>query len=295
MIWLGWFLGMLVTYKWAIRWFHAQQLNQPIYEDSPKQHQKKMGTPTMGGVVLFIGFLLGMLVLRSWSFEIYWVVVVSGAFGAIGWIDDILAITKKKNRGLSARVKFACQVMVAGIAVGWLCGVNSGVSLGLATVFIFLLVGTSNATNLTDGLDGLLSSTMLVSLMGVCWVFFQQQMHAEQAMVLVMMGTIVCFLIFNWYPAKLFMGDAGSLMLGAFLAASMIISGHWLMLIGLGAIYVIETLSVIIQVLWYKRTQQRVFLMAPLHHHFELMGMTDRGVVALFVVIQGILTWVQLI
>jgi phospho-N-acetylmuramoyl-pentapeptide-transferase len=295
MIWLGWFLGMLVTYKWAIRWFHTQQLNQPIYEDSPKQHQKKMGTPTMGGVVLFIGFFLGMLVLRPWSFEIYWVVIVSGAFGVIGWVDDILAITKKKNRGLSARVKFACQVTVAGVAVGGLCGVNSGVSLGLATIFIFLLVGTSNAANLTDGLDGLLSSTMLVSLMGVGWVFFQQQMHAEYAMVLVMMGAIGCFLIFNWYPAKLFMGDVGSLMLGAFLAASMIISGHWPMLVGVGAIYAIETLSVIVQVIWYKKTQQRVFLMAPLHHHFELMGMADRGVVALFVVIQGVLTWVQLI
>ena len=163
-----------------------------------------------------------------------------------------------------------------------------------ACLYVFLLVGTSNATNLTDGLDGLLGTTMLISLTGMMIVFNQQWMFEERMLTIIMMAAISFFLLFNWFPAKVFMGDVGSLMLGGFLAALAIISGKWQVLIGFGAIYIIETLSVIIQVVSFKLRQKRVFLMSPLHHHFELLGLNDIAVVILFSLLQTGFTWLQI-
>ena len=294
MIWLIWAGVTLVAYVGFIKWSRYRQLSQQIYDDSPDRHQAKVGTPTMGGLILFLSFIAGVFIAAQWTLPVMWIIATTALFWLIGLVDDTSSLAKKNNKGLSARAKFFCQVAVSLIAVTVLYQWIMPVKLWQAAIYVFLLTGTSNATNLTDGLDGLLSSTMLISLLGVFLLFQSQWMYEEQALVLIMMAAIAIFLLFNWYPAKLFMGDVGSLMLGAFLASTVIVSGNWAMLIGFGAIYAIETLSVIIQVSWFKRTKKRVFLMSPLHHHFELLGFNEINVVILFTTLQGVFTWVQL-
>lgn len=294
MIWIVWIIGTLIIYWQSIHWLKKKRLSQQIYEDSPDAHQIKIGTPTMGGVIIFLSFFVGVSIAGQWNLPVIWVLMTTFLFWLIGLIDDGLSLIKKNNKGLSAAKKFGLQILFSIISVGILSYVVLPIEWWQIGLYIFILTGTSNATNLTDGLDGLLSSTMLVSLVGVFLLFQSKWMYEEQTMTLIMMVAIGCFLIFNWYPAKLFMGDVGSLMLGAFLASSVIITGEWPMLIGLGAIYVIETLSVMIQVFWYKRFKRRIFLMTPLHHHFELLGSNEVTIVGLFVLIQSGFIWVQL-
>ena len=293
MIWIVWIIGTLIIYWQSIHWLKKKRLSQQIYEDSPDAHQIKIGTPTMGGVIIFLSFFVGVGIAGQWNLPVIWVLMTTFLFWLIGLIDDGLSLIKKNNKGLSAAKKFGLQILFSIISVGILSYAVLPIEWWQIGLYIFILTGTSNATNLTDGLDGLLSSTMLVSLVGVFLLFQSKWMYEEQTMTLIMMVAIGCFLIFNWYPAKLFMGDVGSLMLGAFLASSVIITGQWPMLIGLVAIYVIETLSVMIQVFWYKLFKRRIFLMTPLHHHFEL-GSNEVTIVGLFVLIQSGFIWVQL-
>ncbi len=223
-----------------------------------------------------------------------WVLITTTLFFLIGAIDDGLSLLRKSNKGLSARVKFLLQIIVSIMSVFLFNEFCQLISFTQAMVYVFILIGTSNATNLTDGVDGLLGTIMLISLTGFTIVLGQQWMYEELGMTYVMMAAISFFLIFNWYPAKIFMGDVGSLMLGGFLAALGIASGAWWMLIGFGAIYIIETLSVMIQVVYFRFRQKRVFLMTPLHHHFELLGMSEVSVVLLFSMVQGIFSIIQL-
>ena len=295
MSWLIWGGFSCLSYWGYIQFSKRRQLSQPIYDDSPTTHQAKVGTPTMGGLILFLSFLSGLFIAGQWSPMVFWVAITTGMFWLIGLVDDSLALIKKNNKGLTAKSKFLWQLFAASLCVFLLYKWLLPIPIWLVGVYIFLITGASNATNLTDGLDGLLGSTMLVSLAGVYLLFESKWMLEEQTMVIIMMASISFFLVFNWYPAKLFMGDVGSLMLGAFLASAVIASGEWPMLIGFGAIYVIETLSVMLQVLWFKLYKTRIFLMSPIHHHFELLGMKEVPVVILFVVIQAILTWVQLL
>jgi phospho-N-acetylmuramoyl-pentapeptide-transferase len=253
----------------------------------------KQGTPTMGGVFIYISFLIGAILLGKWTMNTLWIVATTTVFFLIGALDDGLSLKRKSNKGLSARSKFLLQMIGSSVMVGGLYLWVLPISWGEAIVFVFLLTGTSNATNLTDGVDGLLGTTMLVSLTGILAVLHSRWLYEEVHLTYIMMAAIAFFLLFNWQPAKIFMGDVGSLMLGAFLAALAISSGVWWMLIGFGAIYVIETLSVMIQVVSYKFRKKRVFLMTPLHHHFELLGMNDREVVGLFAAIQAMFSFMQ--
>ena len=209
------------------------------------------------------------------------VVTTTVLFFIIGAIDDGLSLKRKSNKGLSARAKFGAQLVVSCAMVWVLAQWILPTTIWQAILYVFILTGTSNATNLTDGVDGLLGATMLVSLAGLLVVFQSRWLYEEVQLIYIMMASIGFFLLYNWQPAKIFMGDVGSLMLGGFLASMAISVGVWWMLIGFGAIYIIETLSVIVQVISYKLRQKRVFLMTPLHHHFELLGMNDRSVVAL--------------
>ncbi|MFT5170446.1 MAG: phospho-N-acetylmuramoyl-pentapeptide-transferase, partial [Candidatus Marinamargulisbacteria bacterium] len=199
-----------------------------------------------------------------------------------GFLDDILAIMKGNNKGFSARAKFLIQV-----ALGSACLVVLHVTLMRLTIWeaalsLFVIVGSSNATNLTDGLDGLLGGLLLFSLLGFYGYFFALSLPVNQVFCLVFIISISAFIWFNRNPAQIFMGDTGSLGLGALLAGLAIISGEVLIILPLGAVYIIETLSVIIQVAYFKVSGKRVFLMAPLHHHFELMGFSERKTVLLF-------------
>lgn len=293
MMWVGWFGVMFLTYIGLIKWAKKKQMGQAIYEDSPVKHQQKQGTPTMGGLVMWLGLASGLVLFNQWSLPLVWVMLTTTLFAIIGLIDDAMALRHNQNKGLSARGKLMAQIGVSLLCVGVLGMWVLPMMWWHWPVYVFLLTGASNATNLTDGLDGLLGSVMLVSLLGV-WVVFQSvHMYEEGSVTLMMMAIVACFLLFNWHPAKLFMGDVGSLLLGAFLASSIIVTGQWWLLLGFGAVYVIETLSVIAQVIGYKKTKKRLFLMTPLHHHFELLGLKETQIVLLFVVIQAVFVWVQ--
>tara|TARA_Y100001935_G_scaffold255516_1_gene269107 strand:- start:4023 stop:4910 length:888 start_codon:yes stop_codon:yes gene_type:complete len=295
LIWTAWAIGCIFLFRWGIQWFQSRALNQRIYEDSPDHHQVKQGTPTMGGIFIYISFLIGAILLGKWTLNTLWIVAATTLFFLIGALDDGLSLKRKSNKGLSARSKFLLQIIGSSVLVVVLYLWVLPISWVEAVIFVFLLTGTSNATNLTDGVDGLLGTTMLVSLTGILAVLHSRWLYEEIHLTYIMMAAIAFFLLFNWHPAKIFMGDVGSLMLGGFLSALAISSGVWWMLIGFGAIYVIETLSVIIQVASYKLRKKRVFLMTPLHHHFELLGMNDRDVVVLFAAIQAVFSFVQVI
>tara|TARA_A100001015_G_scaffold309121_1_gene407988 strand:+ start:2932 stop:3831 length:900 start_codon:yes stop_codon:yes gene_type:complete len=298
MIYLAWSFGSICAYYFGLKLIRKMALNQQIYEDSPDSHQKKQGTPTMGGVLIFLSFFIGVCILMfsnlNFNLKTLWVLLTTTLFFLIGALDDGLSLKRKSNKGLSAKVKFSLQIIVSIISVVIFNELCQVISLMEAILYVFILTGTSNATNLTDGVDGLLGTIMLISLTGLTVVLGRQWMYEELQMTYIMMSAIGFFLLFNWYPAKIFMGDVGSLMLGAFLAAMTITTGNWWMLIGFGAVYIIETLSVIIQVVSYKLRKKRVFLMTPLHHHFELLGLNDVAVVLLFSLLQIGFTVIQL-
>ncbi len=295
MIWSAWFIIHIILYRFGIKWLKRKQFGQHIYEDAPSKHQEKAGTPTLGGAFIALSFFSGAIILGNWTPSTIWVASITAIFFLIGVIDDVISLTRKNNKGLSARLKFTLQIICSVFAVIVLNYGIRPISIMEGALYVFLLTGTSNATNLTDGVDALLSSSMIVSLMGIVYFTHNLGLYNEQQLGLLLMACLVMFLIFNWNPAKIFMGDAGSLMLGAFLASVCIISGQWFVLVGLGGVYILETLSVIIQVAVYKLRGIRVFLMTPIHHHFELLGLHEVAVVGLFVTIQLICIGVQIL
>jgi phospho-N-acetylmuramoyl-pentapeptide-transferase len=292
-LWGVWGVCLWSVHFFGIRLFKKFQVHQSIYEDSPDSHQQKQGTPTMGGVFIGISFFSAFFLVGVQSYSHAWVLFVTGVFFLIGFIDDSLGLIRKTNKGMSARFKFVLQLVFSGVVVGLYHFGIDALTWGEGVLYVFLLVGTSNACNLTDGVDGLLSSTMIVSLIGV-WLLCGQLGRYDMMPFLWIMGIVLCvFLCFNWRPASIFMGDTGSLMLGGFLAAMCIVTQQWIVLLGVGAIYVIETLSVMVQVISYKLRKQRIFLMTPLHHHFELLGYTEVQVVGIFLLIQSVFVCVQ--
>ena len=290
-----------------IRYLRRRAYQQHAYEDAPQTHQKKTGTPTLGGVL----FLIAPLVVLAMTLgsPAAWIalacaVLVLGS-GAIGFLDDLWAIRRGRNRGLGARIKFAATAVV-GVAFLVLVAQTSNVYDG-ATPLLFIgrvpiwlwyalslavIVATTHAVNLTDGLDGLAAGTVVppfavLGFIGVRECIFDV-FHvpiAEYVACLsaaAMLGAVLGFLIYNRHPAKIFMGDTGSLALGAALAGVAILTGAQLLLLLIGAVFVAETLSVIIQVTSFKRTGKRVFRMSPLHHHFELGGWSETKVTGRF-------------
>lgn len=287
-----------------INFLKKRYMGQYIREDGPQSHHSKAGTPTAGGVLILAAFLFGLLgicILSGVSFltlPVLMVVGVTLVFGALGFVDDYLKISKKKNKGVSGYTKLAVQVL-AGLAVGWsvlqadpsgtvsFFGLGS-VSLGwLYPIFAaFVITAASNAVNLTDGLDGLASGTALMSFMTLSLLLFDRGAINLGLVSQMLAGAALGFLVFNRNPARIFMGDTGSLALGGALGA-LVVTGRmefWLLL--LGSIYVLEALSVILQVISFKTTGKRIFRMSPLHHHFELGGWKETKVVYSFVTFQ---------
>lgn len=272
----------MIAYKLLIRTFHRFKAYQPIYNLSPGSHQKKQKTPTLGGVVLLISLWVGWALLLKGSALALWLVGLYTSFAIIGLIDDGLSLTKDKNKGLSAKHKFILQLSTSFIFLIGYSQWFEPLTWWQMSAYIFVIVGTSNATNLTDGLDGLLSGSSLVTLLALIQLLVITNHMQLVPVCMVLAVNIAVFLWFNWHPAKVFMGDTGSLAIGAILAGIAIAYQDIWILIPLGAVYILETLSVIIQVGYYKMTKKRVFLMAPLHHHFELMGLSEVTVVLLF-------------
>jgi phospho-N-acetylmuramoyl-pentapeptide-transferase len=307
------------------------QIGQYIREEGPKEHQKKAGTPTMGGVLICIAILLPTLLWADLSNPFVWLVMGSTlAFGAIGFADDYIKVVHRRNLGLTGRAKLGAQFLVsAGIAVALLVLQAQGnystqltvpflkrlhphLSLGFLTYIphfaliaslpfvlfvVLVIVGSSNAVNLTDGLDGLaigctiiaagaLTVLTYVSSNIVLSDYLEMQRMPMVAEVTVfcgsMVGASIGFLWYNAHPAEVFMGDVGSLALGGAIGTVAVVINQELLLPFIGGIFVIEALSVILQVGSYKLRKKRIFKMAPLHHHFELMGWSESKVITRF-------------
>ena len=318
----------LVLGKWIISKLQHYQIGQVIRNDGPESHLEKAGTPTMGGVLILFAFFISVLIWGDWDNPFLWIVIVTALlFSAIGFIDDYLKIKKQNSDGLSRRQKILAQSISAILICVWLLSLNSktiGAELlipffkdliiplnALAFLIIgwFALVGSSNSVNLTDGLDGLaIMPVILIS--GALAVFayiggnynfsgylnmpFMPGTGEIFVLCAALVGAGFGFLWFNTYPAEIFMGDTGSLSLGAILGVIAIIVHQEILLILMGGIFVAETLSVIIQIGYFKRTQKRIFLMAPLHHHYEKKGLKEPKIIVRFWIITLILVLISL-
>ncbi|MBL8243293.1 MAG: phospho-N-acetylmuramoyl-pentapeptide-transferase [Rhodanobacteraceae bacterium] len=310
-----------------IRSLTEKQIGQTIRKDGPQSHLSKAGTPTMGGLLILMAVAAATLLWADWHNRYVWIVLgVLVAYGFIGWIDDYRKLVLKDSRGLPARWKYLLQSLFGAVAAVLLYTTADtpaatalyvpffktvAIPLGAAFIVVayFWIVGFSNAVNLTDGLDGLaIMPTVLVA--GALGIFAYASGHAEFAKYLGIPRipgagelTIVCaalagaglgFLWFNTYPAQVFMGDIGALAVGAVLGTIAVIVRQELVLVIMGGIFVLETLSVILQVASFKLTGKRIFRMAPLHHHFELKGWPEPRVIVRFWIISVVLALIGL-
>jgi phospho-N-acetylmuramoyl-pentapeptide-transferase len=270
-----------------IRWLRGLALRQTAYEDAPKTHAAKTGTPTMGGV-LFLAAPVAALVFAP-DRRIVALAVLMLACMAIGAVDDLAAIRKQKNRGLRAVPKFALTALAAVIFLA-VAGPQPAMLLGFGAVpawvwyllSVCVVLATTHAVNLTDGLDGLASGTIVPPLVVLGVLAWRQQLGDLAVFFAATLGAVLGFLVYNRHPARVFMGDTGSLALGGALAGGAILCDAHVLLLLIGGVFAAETLSVIVQVASYKTTRRRVFRMSPLHHHFELGGWPETRVTASF-------------
>ena len=317
----------LLLGPFIIRRLSHYQVGQFVRDDGPKTHLAKAGTPTMGGALILAAITISTLLWADLSNRYIWVVLaVTLTFGAIGWVDDYKKLIKKQSQGLKARHKYLWQ-SVAGLAAAIFLYNTANVpaelelilpfiktvALPMGLMFIvlayFVIVGTSNAVNLTDGLDGLaiLPTVMVGGALGIFAyasgnVVFSNYLGMPYipgvGEVVVICGAIVGaglgFLWFNTYPAQVFMGDVGALGLGAALGVIAVVTRQEIVLLIMGGVFVMETVSVILQVASYKLTGRRIFRMAPLHHHFELKGWPEPRVIVRFWIITVILVLIGL-
>lgn len=275
---------------------HRLKFGQSIRDDGPKTHLKKQGTPTMGGVIFFFTLTLGGIFLAKDSLTFWFLLASALGFGLIGFVDDYIKIIKHRSLGLTAGQKIIAQVILSALLVYAalkILGISTqliipGTSIvidlgwGYIPLAMFLLIGTTNAVNLTDGLDGLAAGITLIVASGFGLIGYIGNFYSATVFAAVLAGSCLSFLFFNLHPAKIFMGDTGSFVLGGAVAALAIVTKTELFLPIMGAVYVAEVLSDIIQVSVYKAKKKRVFRMAPLHHHFELGGWKEQKVVYTF-------------
>lgn len=311
-----------------IRWLRSKQgEGQPIRQDGPETHFKKRGTPTMGGLMILVGIAVSTLLWADITNAYVWIVLlVTVGFGALGFADDYLKLTKRNTKGMPGKLKLVGQIVLALVATLWFIAVTPApLDTGLAVPFfkdllvqlgwflipfaIFVIVGASNAVNLTDGLDGLAIVPVMIAagVFGFIAYLAGNVIFADYLQIHHVAGTgelaIFCgaliggglgFLWFNAPPAMVFMGDTGSLSMGGALGAISVITKHEFVLAIVGGLFVLETVSVIVQVASYKLTGKRVFAMAPLHHHFEKKGWAEPTIVIRFWIIAAILALIGL-
>ncbi len=325
---ISFFTAFLLCWLWGpyfIRRLKDMQLGQTIRDDGPQSHQKKAGTPTMGGGLILLSTLVPVLLWVDILNPLVWgTLIVTWGFGAIGYIDDYLKVSKKNTKGLPGRIRLAGEFLISGavifVLIHW---------FGLSTKLYFpffkhiyfelgylyvafaalVIVGTANAVNLTDGLDGLAIVPVMIcaSTLGlfayVAGHFaissYLQIPHVAGAGELTPVAAAIVagglgFLWFNTFPAQVFMGDVGSLSLGGFLGTIAVFTNNELLMIILGGVFVVEALSVIVQVISFKMTGKRVFKMAPIHHHFELKGLSETKIIVRFWIISILLAILSL-
>lgn len=310
------FLSLLVG-PWLIRKLTQMQIGQYVREEGPSSHYSKQGTPTMGGIMIILSICISTLLWADLSNHYVWLVLlVIVGFGLIGFIDDYLKVVKKNNKGLSGRLKLAWQVAITlfiGIYLYMHHNFDTRLSIPFSKTFrpdlgwayvplvLFVIIGSSNAVNLTDGLDGLAIGPTIIAA-GTYLIFAYLTGHSKIASYLqipyvagvgelaifcgALVGAGLGFLWFNAYPAQVFMGDVGALALGGALGTVAVITKHEILLSIVGGIFVVEALSVIFQVGYFKATHgKRIFRMAPIHHHFELKGWPEPKVIVRFWII----------
>jgi phospho-N-acetylmuramoyl-pentapeptide-transferase len=316
----------LMFYPYFIRKVQKRQLGQVIRKEGPQSHLKKEGTPTMGGLMLVFVIILSSLLWAKLTNPYVWLcIALLIGYGYLGFIDDYKKVTKNNSKGLSARQKLFWQSIIAlGLSAFAFYSGNhpgeigipftKGVSLTLGPFYIplgaFVIVATSNGVNLTDGLDGLAIGPIMIATACyalICYVSgnfefanylkFQFVPHAGELSIVgaSVVGAGLGFLWYNTYPAQIFMGDSGSLSLGGLLGLLAVLSQHELLLVIIGGVFVLETVSVITQVVSYKTSGKRIFRMAPIHHHFELKGWAEPKVIVRFWIISIILALIGLL
>ena len=294
------FIVVVAVMPKAIRYLKKLKFGQVEREEGLQSHKSKGGTPTMGGTVFILCAIIVVYILNMTSLKNPYIHLLTFAFlgfGLVGFIDDYLIVVRKTNDGLKPLYKYALQSVVA-IAFYILAKVfipqfATAISIpffhieanirGFCSIFVcFMLTAGSNAVNLTDGLDGLATGLSMIAI-SVFVIFAIMNKDYEIAIyAMAVVGTLLGFMCFNYHPARIFMGDTGSLALGGFLAALAVLTRQELLFILIGGVFLVETLSVIIQVVSFKTRGKRVFKMAPIHHHFEMLGWTEQQVVISF-------------
>ncbi len=295
-------IGMVAGPRF-IRWLQRRGIGQNIRDLTPESHSAKQGTPTMGGLLILVAAFIPYLIFATRTVPSLVVFTLAIGSGAIGFADDLIGQWRQRSLGLSARVKLLLQVPVIGLAlflaVRWggvdtqlsVPFVRDGLDIGwLYYPFAFLLIaGFSHGVNLTDGLDGLAAGTSAVALFAYAGIAFLRGETDLAILAACLTGASVGFLWYNSHPAAVFMGDTGSLALGAGLAGMAVATNMEILLLLIGGLFVVEALSVIIQVFSFRVFHRRVFLMAPIHHHFELKGWSETKIIVRFWIVAAIL------
>jgi phospho-N-acetylmuramoyl-pentapeptide-transferase len=317
-------LSAIISIIWGKRfivYMRAKQFGQSIREDGPQSHLKKAGTPTLGGVFIIGSVLLSLFFTGNFhSSPFVYALIVMSSYFVLGWLDDYLKIIKKNSKGVSAKAKLVWQFLTAGI-ISFLMVKYSVIDTNLYIPFFkgpvidlgwfyvvfasFVIVGSSNAVNLTDGLDGLVTGPVITSsaTLGLLayvaghmeianYLFIPYIENVGELVVLAaaIVGASVGFLWYNSYPAQIFMGDVGSLSLGGVLGTIAVITKNEILFVIIGGIFVMEAISVILQVGSFKIRKKRIFKMAPIHHHFELLGWPEPKVIVRFWIISIVLS-----
>ena len=294
----------LIFGKYLIRYLKRNKVNQRLSIYLENTHAKKENTPTMGGLIFIVPSVLIMIISLllkkitfSWNLIIVLFTLIS--YFLIGFIDDYLIIKYKSNKGLSENAKFIMQIIIALIffllfmisgnePLLWIHSLNLRLNINIfyGIFILFVLVASSNAVNLTDGLDGLAGGLSLIAFISIGFITLKtpwlEGYYEIGLFCFIISGSLISFLFYNINPAKIFMGDTGSLALGATLGSIAILTRHELLLILIGIVFVLETLSCLIQRFYYKLTHKRLFLMTPIHHSFEKKGMKENDIVKLF-------------
>lgn len=300
------FFSVLLLGPYLIRLLKGLKFGQSIRQDGPKSHLSKAGTPTMGGILILGGLLAGVIAGagRPWSNNLRWSLFMTVACGAIGLADDLLIIINRRSLGLKARYKLLAQIVLASLLGVYV--IRSGVMETLQAPFtpwhltfinpaltfvfvVFVMVSIINAVNITDGLDGLAAGTSIIAGIALGILAVLEKEYSLGIFAIAMAGACAGFIWFNSPPAQVFMGDTGSLALGAALGSVTILSRTALFLPIIGGVFVAEALSVIIQVVSFRYAGRRVFKMSPLHHHYELSGMAESKLVVRFWIVAALL------
>ncbi len=293
-----------VLCPFAIPFLHRLKFGQQVRNDGPSTHLKKQGTPTMGGIVILAGIIVTSLIyIRNYP-KIAMILFLTAGFGVVGFLDDYIKVVKKRSEGLNPIQKLIGQIVITGIFAYYIVtspeiGTQMQIPFTSAELdlpvwlfvpaLFFIVLGTDNGVNFTDGLDGLCTSVTIIVAAFFTVVAIKEDSGISPITGAVV-GSLMGFLIFNLYPARVFMGDTGSLALGGFVASTAFVMQMPIFIAVVGLIYLVEVLSVIIQVTYFKKTGgKRFFRMAPIHHHFELCGWSETKIVGVFSIITAIL------